>query len=141
MRRVTDGIHVFEAPQRFYGIEVGARMTVLATDRGWVVHSPIAVRPDEVRALGSVRGALSPNLLHHLYAGAWIEAGVPTWAAPGLVEKRPDLRFEGTIEDGVQPFGPEIELFPLRCFGASLCDLFNPRLRLGDEPARLIQST
>jgi hypothetical protein len=116
LRQVADGVHVAEAPQRFFGLEVGARMTVLQTGRGLLVHSPIDVDLAEVTALGDPRWVVAPNKLHHLHAGAWIDAGLQGWAAPGLPEKRPDLRFAGVLDGGSTPFGDEIGVFPLRCF-------------------------
>lgn len=118
LREVAPGVHVAEAKQRFVGLEVGARMTVLETSEGLLVHSPLAtdaVSPDAVAALGAPRWALAPNLLHHLYVGPWSEAGVETWAAPGLVAKRADVRFAGEVASDAQPFGPDIEVMPLSC--------------------------
>lgn len=116
MRQVTDGVHVMEAPQRFYGLEVGARMTVLDTGDGLLVHSPIDVDPAVVEPIGTARWVLCPNKLHHLYAGRWIEAGVPAWAAPGLPAKRPDLHFAGTLSTEEHPFGEGVAILPMRCF-------------------------
>jgi hypothetical protein len=116
MRTVCAGVHVAEAPQRFFGLEVGARMTVLETDRGLLVHSPIAVDPRSLATIGAPRWVVAPNRLHHLYVGPWAAAGIEAWAAPGLVEKRPDVRFAGELAGGAQPFGPDVAVFPLRCF-------------------------
>ncbi|MFT4622513.1 MAG: hypothetical protein ACI8PZ_001169 [Myxococcota bacterium] len=116
LQTLTDGVHVQVATQRFYGLEVGARMTVLQLEGGVLVVSPLDVPPDSVAHLGPLRWVLAPNLLHHLYVGPWIDAGAEGWAAPGLPAKRPDLTFHGVVEPGVQPFGPEVELIPLRCF-------------------------
>ena len=77
------------------GLEVGARMTVLALEGGLLVHSPVAVDPETVAHLGTPRWVVSPNKLHHLHIGPWIEGGLEGWAAPGLPEKRPDLAFSG----------------------------------------------
>lgn len=33
-RKLTDGVHILDAPQRFMGLELGARMTVLEEVRG-----------------------------------------------------------------------------------------------------------
>lgn len=116
-RSVAPGVHVIEAPQRFYGLEVGARMTILALDGGLLLHSPVAVAPEIIASLGTPRWALAPNLLHHLYIGPWAEAGVEAWAAPGLVKKRPDVRFAGEVEPGVQPFGESVEVLAMASFG------------------------
>lgn len=116
MRRLAPDLHVLEAPQRFLGLQVGARMTVMRLAGGLLVHSPVAVDPAVVAPLGRLRWVLAPNLLHHLHAGPWIAAGGEGWAAPGLAAKRPDLAFAGTIGEGDHPFGDEVDLLPLRCF-------------------------
>lgn len=119
MRELAPNVFIAEAPQRFLGLEVGARMTVLALEGGLLVHSPIAVDPASVAHLGEPRWVLAPNKLHHLHVGPWVQAGWQAWAAPGLPEKRPDLRFEGVIADGVHPFGDEIAALTLTCFDLS----------------------
>ncbi len=116
LREVCSGVHVAEAPQRFYGLEVGARMTVLSLEGGLLVHSPLAMDPGAIAHLGTPRWVLSPNLLHHLYVGPWIDAGLEGWAAPGLSEKRPDVTFHGVVSAGAHPFGDEIQLLPMTCF-------------------------
>lgn len=116
MREVTEGVHVVEAPQRFLGLEVGARMTVLRVGDDLLVHSPVAVDPALVAPLGRLRWVVAPNRLHHLHAGPWLAAGAEGWAAPGLAEKRPDLRFAGALDGAVAPFGSDVSVLPMRCF-------------------------
>jgi len=112
LRPIAPGVSVAEQPQRFFGLEIGSRMTVLETDAGVLVHSPLGTPAD----LGdkTPRWALAPNLFHHLSAGNWSSSGVETWAAKGLAAKRADLSFAGEVEPGDQPFGPDIQLFPLQ---------------------------
>ena len=113
MRRLADGVHTVEVAQGFYGLEIGARMTVLETDRGVLVHAPVGVPPASV---GAPRWVLAPNLFHHLHVRPWLEAGCEGWAAPGLAEKRPDLAFHGVVTPDAQPFGPDVLAVPLQCF-------------------------
>ena len=117
MQRHAEGVTTFEAPQRFLGIEMGARMTVLDTGNGLLVHSPIDVAPEVVEPLGKVRWVVAPNKFHHLYVGEWMDAGIEGWAAPGLAEKRPDLQFAGVLGETPAPFGDSIGVVALRCFG------------------------
>lgn len=91
-------------------------MTVMETDEGLLVHSPIALAPESLREHGDVRWALAPNKLHHLFVGPWSEAGVETWACKGLPEKRPDVAFKGVIEPEHNPFGNDIKVLPLQSF-------------------------
>jgi hypothetical protein len=116
MLTIAEGVHTLEGEQKFFGLEVGARMTVLELDGGILVCSPLGVPVDSIGHLGPPRWVLAPNLLHHLYVGPWMDAGAEGWAAAGLDAKRPDLRFHGVVEPGAQPFGPDVELFPLSCF-------------------------
>jgi len=116
LREVASGVHVLDAPQRFLGLEIGTRMTVLQLARGLLVHSPVAVDPEGIAELGDPRWVLAPSRFHHLHVGPWLDAGLEGWAARGLPDKRPDLSFAGEIGAGPSPFGDEVELFPLTCF-------------------------
>lgn len=116
MRTLAPGVHVLERPQRFFGLEVGTRMTALSVGGGLLVHSPVDVDPAELAPLGAPRWVVAPNLWHHLYVGRWVAAGVPAWAAPGLPEKRPDVAFAGVLDSERHPFGDEVAVVPLRCF-------------------------
>jgi hypothetical protein len=118
LREIAPGVHVAEARQGFYGLELGARMTVLETSDGLLVHSPIAMAHEPVAKLGTPRWVLAPNLFHHLYAGAWIDAGLEGWGAAGLPKKRPDLTLR-VVEPDTRPFGDEITVMPLTCFSFS----------------------
>ena len=117
LRRLAPGVHVLEAPQRFLGLELGTRMTVLDLGGQLLIHSPVAVPLSVVESLGEPRWVLAPNLMHHLYVGPWLDAGLEGWAAPGLPDKRPDLRFEGVIDGARHPFGPDVATHALRSFG------------------------
>ena len=116
LRAITDSVHVHETGQRFFGLEVGARMTLLSLEGGLLLHSPTACPPEEVARLGSARWILSPNKLHHLYAGPWMARGAEGWCARGLETKRSDLPWTGTVAEECRPFGDEVLLVPLRCF-------------------------
>lgn len=115
MRPVAEGLYVVETAQRFAGIEVGTRMTALHLAGGWLVHSPVAIDPSTVAGPETTRWVLAPNLLHHLHVGPWIDAGWQAWAARGLPEKRPDLKFAGVISAD-HPFGDELAIVPTTCF-------------------------
>lgn len=116
MRELAPGLHVHEAPQRFFGLEVGSRMTLLDTGHGWLVHSPVACEPELLAGFGRVRWLVAPNKLHHLHVGPWLDRGVEGWAAPGLPEKRPDLAFAGVLGEQPAPFGEAVGVHPLGFF-------------------------
>src|SRR5512139_2579154 len=105
LRQLAEDIWVAERPQRFYGLEVGTRMTVIRlADGSLLLHSPVSLDPNlrrELDAIGRVRFAVAPNRVHHLYAGE-VRAAYPEarlWVAPGLDRKRPDLVFVGVLGD------------------------------------------
>ncbi len=98
-------IWIAERPQRFYGLEVGTRMTVMRLAGGdLLLHSPVALESElrrELDSIGRVRYAVAPNRLHHLYAGevAKVYPEARLWVGPGLERKRPDLVFAGVLGD------------------------------------------
>jgi hypothetical protein len=105
LRELAENLWVEERPQRFYGLEVGTRMTVMRlADGSLLLHSPVSIDPKlrgELDSLGAVRYAVAPNRFHHLYAGevakAYPEARL--WVAPGVERKRPDLEVVGVLGD------------------------------------------
>jgi len=104
-RQIDDNLWVFDRPLRFMGLHIGTRMTaVRLPDGSLLLHSPVALdeaTEREIDALGPVRHVIAPNRLHHLfvedYRDAYGEAQL--WAAPGLPEKRQDVRFDGVLGD------------------------------------------
>jgi hypothetical protein len=105
LRQLGPEIWIEERAQRFYGLQVGTRMSVMRLSAGrLLLHSPVALDPQlrgELDALGRVSYAVAPNRVHHLYAGKVAEAypEARLWVAPGLDRKRPDLRFEAILGD------------------------------------------
>ena len=89
------------------GFHMPTRMTVLPLGPGRIaLVSPIPIDDAiaaELASLGEVAFLVAPNLLHHLYLGDAI-ARYPeaTVLAPrGLRTKRPDLRIDRALEDGL----------------------------------------
>ena len=103
-KQLADGVRTVDASQKFYGLEMGARMTLLDTAAGTLVHSPVALSAEAAAALGDARWVVAPNLFHHLHAGPWIERGAEGWCAPGLAEKRSDLDFAVSSARRVRAF-------------------------------------
>lgn len=85
------------------------RMAVIRLRGGDLfIWSPIALDDalaKQVESLGSVRELVAPNALHHLALADWIRRfpGARLHAAPGLVKKRPDLRFDTELADVPDP--------------------------------------
>lgn len=97
------------APQSFFGLHLGTRMTVVRLQDGsLLVHSPIALTPSlkaEVDAIGPVRHIVAPSEAHHLYAGEWQDAypGALLHAAVGLSKRRKDLAIDQELRGGTHP--------------------------------------
>jgi hypothetical protein len=159
LRPLAQDLWIADRPQRFYGLEVGTRMTVIRlADGSLLLHSPVALDTElrrELDALGPVRYAVAPNRVHHLYAGKVAEAypGARLWVGPGLEKKRPDLVFEGILGDEApaewkgqvdqtffrgRPYENEVVFFHRASRTLILCDLafnFGPRAA---APTRLL---
>ncbi len=151
MRDLADNLWVVERPQRFYGLEVGTRMTVMRlADGSLLLHSPVALDAQlraALDALGTVRFVVAPNRFHHLYAGEALRAypQARLWVAPGVDTKRPDLKFVAVLTDDApaewsaevaqtffrgRPFENEVTFFHRPSRTLILCDLafnFGPR--------------
>jgi hypothetical protein len=109
LRALAPDLWVVDRPQRFYGLAVGTRMTVIRlADGGLLLHSPIVLDGELRRALdalGPVRYAVAPNRVHHLYAGDVAKAypAARLWIGPGLEKKRPDLAYVAILDDEAPP--------------------------------------
>jgi hypothetical protein len=120
LERFADDVWIASAPFRFLGlVHIGARMTVLRLASGaLVVHSPIPIDPalkEEVDAHGPVRVIVAPNIYHHTYASSAVEAwpDARLIAPARLRKKRPDLRIDAHLEDGLGVPADEVELLPI----------------------------
>jgi hypothetical protein len=105
LRKLAENLWVADRPQRFYGLAVGTRMSVIRlADGSLLLHAPVALDPELRRALdaiGRVRFVVAPNRVHHLYAGKVAESypEARLWVAPGLERKRPDLVYVDILGD------------------------------------------
>jgi hypothetical protein len=86
--------------------DIGCRMTVVRLSDGkLLLHSPIAL-DDSLRrqldGLGEVGWLVGPSRAHHLFLGDYARAypSAQLCGAPGLPEKREDLRFHHVLEEG-----------------------------------------
>jgi len=109
MKQLHSDLWTTDAPLRFFGLEVGARMTVVRLpDSRLLLHSPIAATKElvrEVEAVGRVAYIVAPNRFHHLFVGEWQQAcpDALLYVAPGLDTKRTDLAIEGVLGDEPEP--------------------------------------
>lgn len=121
LRKLDENLWVGEQPLKFVGLAVGARMTVVRlADGGLWVHSPLRLTPERrqaVDALGPVRFLVAPNKYHHLFIGDWMAAypRAQAYAAPGLSEKRKDLRFHAVLSEQVPAeWAGQMDVLPWR---------------------------
>jgi len=99
-------LYVADGPTvSFFGFAYPTRMALARLSDGGVwVWSPIALTPGlerDVDGLGPVHHIVSPNKLHHLFMGEWIERwpDARVHAPPGLARRRPDLCFDAQLGD------------------------------------------
>lgn len=105
LRSLAPNLWVADARFRNGPFEFGVRMTVIRLrEGGLVLHSPVQLEPGlraELDALGEVRAVIAPNRHHHSFAADYL-TGYPNaalFAAPGLAEKRSDLKFAAELSD------------------------------------------
>lgn len=109
MEQLANDLWAEAAPQSFFGLHLGTRMTVVCLrDGSLLVHSPIAMTPSlkaEVDEIGAVRHIVAPNVAHHLYAGEWQNAypGALLHGAVGLGKRRKDLAIDLELRGETHP--------------------------------------
>jgi len=114
---VKDQIWTSTVPFRFYGIETGAKMTILKLNNGDLfVHSPVKLTEklkSEIDKIGKVKYLVSPNHLHHLYLGDFSKSypKARVYASPGLKKKVKGIKFDAELEEGMsEPWSDEVEM-------------------------------
>jgi hypothetical protein len=105
LRPLARDLWVADRPLKLAVGDIGARMTVIRlADGSLFLHSPVRL-DDETRSaldeLGPVRAVVAPSKVHHLFAGDYGRAypGARLYGAPGLAEKRRDLRIDALLDD------------------------------------------
>lgn len=101
--------------------DIGTRMTVIRLANGdLVLHSPVALDPAAraaLDALGRVRWVVGPCKVHHFYLAEYVTAypDAELVGAPGLAEKRRDLRFAHVLdaETAQRLWGDEVLACPV----------------------------
>lgn len=108
------GLWTIRFPFSMSGIHLGTRSTIVDTGDGLAVISPGPFSEallEQIRALGPVKALVAPNMMHHLFMEAaqqtFPEAAV--WLAPGLKEKRPDLRHDQVLGQSTPPWSECME--------------------------------
>ncbi|MCB4820789.1 DUF4336 domain-containing protein [Roseicella aerolata] len=107
---VAEGVWVVDGAQRFLGMPIPVRMTVIRLEDGGLwLHSPVHHSPGlaaALQALGPVRHLVSPGTAHWTHLQGW-QAAFPEarlWAPHGVVERARD---QGTPLRAHGVLGPE----------------------------------
>ncbi len=117
IKALDDNIWIAEQPLRYFGLEVGTRMTVVRLDSdALVVISPIEMSDrikQQLDSIGPVEHIIAPNLYHYFYVTAFKQC-YPTaklWATSGLKEKRPSLPIDRVLapDDSSLDSGPRTD--------------------------------
>jgi hypothetical protein len=109
LRPLGRDIWVADRPLKLAVGDIGARMTVIRlADGGLFLHSPVRLDDGTKRALddlGPVRAIVAPSKVHHLFAGEYARAypAARLHGAPGLAEKRRELRVDAVLGEGPAP--------------------------------------
>jgi hypothetical protein len=131
LRTIDQNLWVAEQPFRFWGLDVGSRMTVMRlTASGLVVISPIRMDTElvqQLNALGRVAYVIAPNLYHHLFIQDFckIYPQAQCWVPPGLARKQPDLQPDNVMDSPSGTLEGQIDYHLVQGFMA-LTDLSGP---------------
>jgi len=93
LKSISKDLWIAEQPQKYNGLEVGTRMTVVRLiDNRLMLISPIKLTTaltNELNKLGVVSVIIAPNLMHHLYLEACAKAfsSAKVYVTSGLEEK------------------------------------------------------
>ena len=105
LKEIDRNIWVSEQPFKFFGLEVGTRMTAIRLGNGeLIVISPIDVDEitiQQINALGNVTTIIAPNCYHHLFLSTFksVYPHAEIWVAPGLDSKRPDITIDRILDE------------------------------------------
>lgn len=147
LRKLAPALWVAEQPLRYFGLEIGTRMTVIRLERGGLaVVSSIAIDEllkSQLDELGGVHHIIAPNLYHYFHVAA-CKAHYPdaiVWAPPGLREKKPALPIDRLIAPDNSSLWQTVSgvyIAGLRTLGSGGFDDLNEWVFFHDESRTLI---
>ena len=115
LRQIDNHIWVAEQPQKYLGLEVGTRMTVVRLSNNSLILISLVEIDNELQqqlnAIGKVKYLIAPNLFHYLYLqqAQQLYPEAETIAPPGLSAKQPDLTIDRTFTKHKIEFRSELE--------------------------------
>jgi Domain of unknown function (DUF4336) len=115
LKLIDTNLWVAEQPLKYFGLEIGTRMSVIRFRDGQLwVHSPIRLSVElrsQLDTLGQVTHIVAPNLFHHLFAATFKQAypEAQLWAPTGLAEKHPEIPSDHLLSPASVQTWPELE--------------------------------
>ena len=105
LKEIDINLWTAEQPLKYFGLEVGTRMTVIRLSQDkLIVISPIHPKDaiiHQLDQLGKVNYIVAPNLYHHLFVARFkqIYPDAELWATLGLKQKFPELPINQVFND------------------------------------------
>jgi Domain of unknown function (DUF4336) len=115
LKEIDRNLWVVERPFKYFGLEVGTRMTIVRLNTGDLVAiSPIKIdreTSEQIDLLGRVKYIIAPNFYHHLFIQDFRSSypDAQLWATSSLAEKRPELAIDVPIVDRENRIFDEID--------------------------------
>lgn len=115
LKNLDSNLWIAEQSQKYLGLEVGTRMTVIRLDNHKIIIiSPIKITDalaKQIDQIGEVEAIIAPNLYHHLFVNQALVVypQAKLYAVPGLLEKCPDLPIDSVLDPDYNQWSKEIE--------------------------------
>ena len=114
LQKLDPQLWVKKQAQKYYGLEVGTRMTMIRLEQGdLVIISPVELDQQEIaeiNALGKVAYIIAPNSFHYLYLQACqnVYPQAQVFLALGLENKVPEMEGAKVIPQDMPDFNGEL---------------------------------
>lgn len=131
LRKIDNNIWVAEQSLKYFGLDVGTRMTIIRLKNGnLVVISPIEVQNEtinQINDIGKVSYIIAPNFYHYLFAAKFktIYPQAEFYAPPGLDLKKPEFKIDKFLGDDNNGFSGEVECLFFEDFKTLTLDGFS----------------
>ena len=126
LREIDRNIWVQDQSLKYWGLEVGTRMTVIRlAGNSIILISPIKLESqtqENISKLGTVKYIIAPNLFHYLYLqeAKKIYPQAQVLVVPGLAAKQPEIAIDKVFFEDEIDFGSELEYILFAGFRVSM---------------------
>ena len=113
--KIDANISIAQQKQKYIGLEVGTKMTIISVDNNeLVIISPIKINDrllNQINEIGIVKHIIAPNLFHYLYASDFkkLFPSAIFWAGSDLKIKCPHLSIDQTLNHEGGNFNSSLE--------------------------------